>query len=65
MPTPVLINCQGLSKAFGERPLFEELSFALHEGDHVGAAAHELLDLAAGEVLGAAAQASSQRCLCL
>ena len=36
MATPVLINCQGLSKAFGERPLFEELSFALHEGDHVG-----------------------------
>jgi len=36
MPPPVLINCQSISKAFGERPLFEGLSFALHEGDHVG-----------------------------
>ena len=36
MPPPVLINCQSISKAFGERPLFEGLSFALHEGDSVG-----------------------------
>ena len=36
MPPPVLINCQELSKAFGERPLFERLSFILHEGDRVG-----------------------------
>jgi len=36
MAPPVLINCQSLSKAFGERPLFEGLSFALHEGDRVG-----------------------------
>jgi ATP-binding cassette subfamily F protein uup len=36
MASPVLINCQGISKAFGERPLFEGLSFALHEGDRVG-----------------------------
>ena len=36
MPPPVLINCQSISKAFGERPLFEGLSFALHEGDRVG-----------------------------
>ncbi len=36
MAPPVLINCQSISKAFGERPLFEGLSFALHEGDRVG-----------------------------
>ena len=36
MAPPVLINCQSISKAFGERPLLEGLSFALHEGDHVG-----------------------------
>jgi len=36
MPPPVLISCQSVSKAFGERPLFEGLSFALHEGDRVG-----------------------------
>jgi ATP-binding cassette subfamily F protein uup len=36
MPGPTLINCQSISKAFGERPLFAGLSFALHEGDRVG-----------------------------
>ena len=36
MPPPVLINCQNVSKAFGDRPLFERLSFTLHEGDRVG-----------------------------
>jgi len=36
MAPPVLITCQSVSKAFGERPLFEGLSFALHEGDRVG-----------------------------
>ena len=36
MAPPILINCQSISKAFGERPLFEGLSFALHEGDRVG-----------------------------
>ena len=36
MASRVLINCQEISKAFGERPLFEGLSFALHEGDRVG-----------------------------
>jgi ATP-binding cassette subfamily F protein uup len=36
MAPAVLINCQSISKAFGERPLFEGLSFALHEGDRVG-----------------------------
>ena len=36
MPPPVLINCQNVSKAFGDRPLFERLSLGLHEGDRVG-----------------------------
>ena len=36
MPPPVLINCQHVSKAFGDRPLFERLSLGLHEGDRVG-----------------------------
>jgi len=36
MAPPVLINCRGIGKTFGERPLFRGLSFALHEGDRVG-----------------------------
>ena len=36
MAAPVLISCQSIRKAFGERPLFEGLSFALHAGDRVG-----------------------------
>jgi ATP-binding cassette subfamily F protein uup len=36
MAAPILINCHSISKAFGERPLFEGLSFALQEGDRVG-----------------------------
>jgi ATP-binding cassette subfamily F protein uup len=36
MAPPVLINCRSISKTFGERPLFEGLSVALHEGDRVG-----------------------------
>ena len=36
MTPPVLINCRSIGKAFGERPLFEGLSFALHEGDRIG-----------------------------
>jgi ATP-binding cassette subfamily F protein uup len=36
MAPAVLINCQSISKAYGERPLLERLSFALHEGDRVG-----------------------------
>jgi ATP-binding cassette subfamily F protein uup len=31
-----LIQCDGLSKQFGERPLFEGVSLALAEGDRVG-----------------------------
>src|SRR5436190_12017667 len=36
MPGAVLLSCEGLSKSFTSRPLFENLSFALFEGDHVG-----------------------------
>jgi ATP-binding cassette subfamily F protein uup len=36
MPPSLLIDCHRLSKSFGGAPLFEELSFALREGDHVG-----------------------------
>ncbi len=35
MPAP-LLSCDGISKGFGAKPLFERLSFTLFEGDHVG-----------------------------
>ena len=36
MPPPVLLTTEALSKSFTSRPLFENLSFSLFEGDHVG-----------------------------
>jgi ATP-binding cassette subfamily F protein uup len=36
MPPPVLLSCEALTKSFTARPLFENLSFAIAEGDHVG-----------------------------
>src|ERR1044071_8117457 len=36
MSAPVLLTCESLSKSFTSRPLFEDLSFAIAEGDHVG-----------------------------
>jgi ATP-binding cassette subfamily F protein uup len=36
MPAPILLSCQAISKAFGSRPLFEGLTFSVHEGDHIG-----------------------------
>ncbi len=36
MPRPALLSCDAVTKSFGGPPLFEGLSFALHEGDHVG-----------------------------
>ena len=36
MSRPVLLSCDGLTKAYGSRPLFENLSFTLFDGDHVG-----------------------------
>ena len=32
----LLLSCQGITKAFGPRPLFEGLSFGVFEGDRVG-----------------------------
>jgi ATP-binding cassette subfamily F protein uup len=36
MAPAAIIACQGVSKTFGEKPLFQDLSFTLHEGEHVG-----------------------------
>ena len=36
MSRTVLLSAEGLTKAYGSRPLFEDLSFALFDGDHVG-----------------------------
>src|ERR1051326_915421 len=36
MPPPVLLSCETLTKSFTARPLFENLTFAIAEGDHVG-----------------------------
>jgi ATP-binding cassette subfamily F protein uup len=36
MSGPLLLSCEGISKAFGSRPLFEDLSLGLFEGDRVG-----------------------------
>ena len=36
MPRPALLSCEGLTKSFGGPALFERLTFALHEGDHLG-----------------------------
>jgi ABC transport system ATP-binding/permease protein len=33
---PLLLSCDEVTKAFGSRPLFEDLSFGLFEGDRVG-----------------------------
>ncbi len=35
MPAPILVSCQSITKTFGARPLFERLTFVVHEGDHV------------------------------
>src|ERR1700682_5015739 len=36
MGRSLLLSCEAVSKAYGTRPLFEELSFGLAEGDQVG-----------------------------
>src|SRR5947209_10732658 len=36
MAPPVLLSCEALTKSFTARPLFENLSFTIAEGDHVG-----------------------------
>ena len=36
MARSLLLSCEAVSKAYGTRSLFEELSFGLFEGDQVG-----------------------------
>src|ERR1041384_8087313 len=36
MTLGILLSCQNLSKSFGARPLFENLSFGLFEGERTG-----------------------------
>ena len=36
MSRPLLLSCEAVSKAYGTRALFEELSLGLFEGDQVG-----------------------------
>src|SRR2546423_1098801 len=36
MAGPVLLSCVSLTKSSTSRPLFEDLTFAISEGDHVG-----------------------------
>src|SRR5947208_16070470 len=36
MAGPVLLSCESLTKSYTSRPLFENLTFAISEGDHVG-----------------------------
>src|SRR5260221_4034840 len=33
---PLLLSCEGITKAYGSRPLFDGLSLGLFEGDRVG-----------------------------
>jgi ATP-binding cassette subfamily F protein uup len=33
---PPIINAQGITKAFGAEPLFQNISFTISEGDHIG-----------------------------
>ncbi len=33
---PPIINAQGITKAFGAEPLFQDISFTISEGDHIG-----------------------------
>ena len=36
MRRDALLSCEGVTKSFGGPPLFEGLTFVLHDGDHVG-----------------------------
>jgi ABC transport system ATP-binding/permease protein len=53
---PPLINAQGISKAFGAKPLFQNVSFTVSEGDRIGligpngSGKSTLLRMLAGEV---------------
>ena len=52
---PPLLNAQNITKAFGPRPLFRDLSFTIHEGARIGligpngAGKSTLLKILAGE----------------
>ncbi|GMU65271.1 MAG: ABC transporter ATP-binding protein [Acidobacteriota bacterium] len=54
MARPVLLGCEGVSKAFGARPLFSSITLSLCEGDHAalvgpnGAGKSTLLKILAG-----------------
>jgi ATP-binding cassette subfamily F protein uup len=53
---PPILNAQGVSKRFGAKPLFENISFAVEEGDRIGligpngAGKSTLLAVLAGEM---------------
>ena len=36
MPPTILLSCESISKSYGVKPLFADLSLGLAEGDHVG-----------------------------
>lgn len=36
MAQTILVSCESISKSYGMKPLFVDLSFALFDGDHVG-----------------------------
>jgi ABC transport system ATP-binding/permease protein len=36
MPPTILLSCDSISKSFGVKPLFSDLSLSIHEGDHIG-----------------------------
>ena len=36
MAQTILLSCESISKSYGMKPLFLDLSFALFDGDHVG-----------------------------
>ena len=36
MPPTILLSCESITKTYGVKPLFSDLSVALAEGDHVG-----------------------------
>ena len=36
MPSTILLSCESISKAYGVKPLFTDLSLTLFEGDHIG-----------------------------
>ncbi|MGI4828902.1 MAG: ATP-binding cassette domain-containing protein, partial [Janthinobacterium lividum] len=53
---PPILNAQGVSKRFGAEPLFQDISFAVNDGDRIGligpngAGKSTLLAILAGDV---------------